>query len=547
MEKAPWVCGKAAFENRVVHIDLKGPKIPFDSFKKFLEKLARWGINGVLVEYEHRFPFLPLKNQFPISERYSRNQMNELIKFACDHGIEWIPLVQTFGHVEYLSRLEGTQVLFENPEYPQQLCPMKTQTRKYLEDLLDIICTFHQNTRYIHVGQDETHQLGYCAQCKKEVKKIGKIEFYLLHVQWVWDIVRKYNKIPLFWADMFFTENRIDLLKKVDHAIPVVWEYDDTDEISHDIRIGSPKPSILDARNPYKAPEKGLPVSRFEKDGNFFEDMDEKIKNMIGTDKKTGYPKSFPQTRIVSQINKNFWSACATYNCSDKQFLPDFIRALLNPIFMCKTLKEVGGRSIIATNWARAHSWAPISPPWTLYLYNIAHFAAFCYTGTTKPSDIKETSKIIAREISMPVNFGKFSLDDILWVISSNAPGPGIMKRIRNLENTLLLLKQQKIKSKFGNGLLIGVEAELLWSKLIFLQEEARWWTPMKGQIPSIIFEEMEERFTHITKEIKKLEIRAYTYYTETVGDSRSFKTWWKGLFDLDLSITEKAIKSLTK
>ncbi len=119
-------------------------------------------------------------------------------------------------------------------------------------------------------------------------------------------------------------------------------------------------------------------------------------------------------------------------------------------------------------------------------------------------------------------------------------------KKDKNLENILALLKQQKIKGIFGDGLLISVEAELLWSKLIFLQEEARWWTPMKTQIPSIIFEEMEQRFARISGEIKKLETRAYSYYTESVGDRKSFRTWWKGLFDLDLNITEKAIEFLT-
>ncbi|MCX7706362.1 MAG: family 20 glycosylhydrolase, partial [bacterium] len=227
---AEWVRGKPAIENRIVHIDLKGPKIPFERFKILIKTLARWGINGVLVEYEHRFPFLPLKKQFPSSERYTKPQLKELIKIASDNGIEWIPLVQTFGHVEYLSRIKGTEDLFENPDYPQQLCPLKTHARKYLENLLEIICEFHSEIRFIHVGQDETHQLGFCSECRKEVEKKGKIRFYLEHTQWVWNIIKKHGKIPLFWADMFFTENCPHLLKQIDKGvIPVIWEYDDTD------------------------------------------------------------------------------------------------------------------------------------------------------------------------------------------------------------------------------------------------------------------------------------------------------------------------------
>lgn len=548
MEKAPWVSGKPVIENRIVHIDLKGPKIPFDAFKNLIRILARWGINGLLVEYEHRLPFLPLKNQFPASDRYTRKQLKELIEFAYDNEIDWIPLVQTFGHVEYLSKIKGTQTLFENTDYPQQFCPFKKQVRTYIANLIEIICELHPESKYIHVGQDETHQLGYCHECQKQVRKKGRIKFYLEHAGWVWSIVKKHRKTPLFWADMFFTENRIDLLGEIDSGvIPIVWEYHDTDETSHDILIGGTKPSILDAKNPFMAPEKGIPLSRLEKDGNFFEDMDEKIKDMIGIDKKTGYPRSFSQTRIIANLNKNFWSACATYNCSDMLFLPNFIRGLLNPIFMCKTLKEIGAKGIIATNWARAHSYAPISPPWPLYLYNIAHFASASYSGKTQPSEIRETSKYVAKEIGMPQFLGRFSLDDLLWVISSNAPGPGIIRRIRNLENIVSLLKTQKKESIFGKGLVVSTEAELLWSKLVFLQEEARWWTPEKTQIPSIIFKEMKERFNRICEEIKNLEKTVFSYYIKFVGDRKSFKIWWKGLFALDLYTTEKAINSLTK
>ncbi|MCX7705095.1 MAG: hypothetical protein N2115_02400, partial [bacterium] len=365
---------------------------------------------------------------------------------------------------------------------------------------------------------------------------------------WVWNIIKKHGKIPLFWADMFFTENCPHLLKQIDKGvIPVIWEYDDTDKITPEISIGGLKPTILEAKNSYRTVIRDLPFSRMEREGNFFEDLDEKIKEMIGTDSKTGYPHSFPQTRIASQFRKNFWSACAVYTCSDMLFLPSFIRGVLNPVFMCNILKKVNCKGIIATNWAKAHSFAPISPPWTLALYNIAHFAAVSYTGRTQPSEIKENSKIVAREIGIPIKFGQFYLDDILWTISSNAPGPGIIRRVKNLENVLLLLKQQKVDGIFGKGLLISVEAELLWSKLQFLQEEARWWTPNRKEVPSIVFKEMSERFRNIVKEIHNLEKKAGLYYAQFVGDKKSFRAWWKGLFEFDLNITEKSIKFLAK
>lgn len=538
---------RPAIENRIVHIDLKGPKIPVKSFYRYLKLLSRWGINGVLVEYEHRIPYLPLSQQYPESNRYKEEEIRGLVEYAKNLGIEWIPLIQTFGHVEYLSRVKGTEYLFEYPDYPQQLCPLKKEVKNYIENLIEIICNLHPECRYIHVGQDETRQLGKCQKCKKAIASKGKIEFYLEHCRWVWDIVKKHQRIPLFWADMFFTENRLDLIKDIDRdVIPVVWEYDDIDKITHNVLIGGIKPSIQDVKNLYRVDQQVLPGVRFEKEDRYFEDLPEKIKNDIGIDKKTNYPKSFPQIRIMSKYNRNFWGGCAVYNCSDLFFLPNFIRGVLNPVFMCKVLKSIGGNGIIATNWARAHSYAPISPPWTLSLYNIAHFAAISYTGRTQPSDIKEISKLVAKEIGMPFNFDRFSLDDILNVISSTAPGPGVASRIKNLENVLSTIHSQETEGIFGKGLKISVEAELLWTKLLFLQEEARWWTSTRKEIPQMIKKEMVERFRVIKKEIERLKSKAFHYYTEYVGDKKTFTIWWKGLFELDTFLSEKAIRFLT-
>ena len=542
---SPWVNGKPAIENRVVHIDLKGPKIPFESLKKFLKLLARWGINGVLVEYEHRFPFLPLKYQFPESERYTKSQIIELVKFADDNGIQWIPLFQTFGHLEYLSRVKGTSCMFERHDYIQQICPLNEDARKYIERLIEIACEFHSSSKYIHVGQDETFQLGYCPECRKKVGKIGRMNFYLEHTMWVWNLVKKCGKIPMFWNDMFFTENNIKLLSIIDpDVIPVVWEYQDMGKSSYFVNIGGTRPTKNLSRNPYESIVNARPVVSFVENGKFFEDLPEEIKNLIKVD-ENGYPESFSQVKITAKYNKNFWATCAVYNCSDMLFMPDFVRGVLNPVSMCDTVCKLSGKGIIASSWARAHSYAPISPPWTLTLYNLAYFAFASYTGKTKPCDLKEISGVIADEINMPSKFGEFSLSDILWVISNQAPGPGVIGRVRNLENILICLNGKNITGIFGKGLLLSIEAETLYTKLLFLQEEARWWNSTKKQIPSMIQKEMRERFEKIKKNIRNLKSRAKQYYVENVGDKKSFETWWKGLFEIDLYLTEKAINYL--
>ena len=203
---------RAALPERVVHVDLKGPKIPFSVFKKLLHLYARWGISGVLVEYEHRLPELPLSRQFPKADRYTRSEIVELTRLSRDLGLDYFPLVQTLGHVEYLRHLKGTAAMMENPSYPNQLCPSNPKTRAYLSRLVAYVCELHPHSPRINIGLDETHQLGHCPTCKRRAAKLGgKLELYLDHAKWMTAEVIRLGRKPMMWGDMRSEEHTSEL------------------------------------------------------------------------------------------------------------------------------------------------------------------------------------------------------------------------------------------------------------------------------------------------------------------------------------------------
>ena len=64
--------------------------------------LASWGATGLLIEWEDTFPY---HGRFAVvrgRDAYTEAQVMQILSAARRAGLEVIPLVQTFGHLEFV-------------------------------------------------------------------------------------------------------------------------------------------------------------------------------------------------------------------------------------------------------------------------------------------------------------------------------------------------------------------------------------------------------------------------------------------------------------
>ncbi|CAH0564501.1 unnamed protein product [Brassicogethes aeneus] len=228
---------------RIVHLDLKGAPLKVSYFEKFFPFIKSIGATGILLEWEDTFPYSRellqiggLSNSAQIqSAPYSLEEAKQILYLASDCGLTIIPLVQTFGHMEFVLKHDQWRALREVDAYPSSMCPSNSETMPLVRSLIKQIVAFHQNIEYIHIGGDEIWHMGLCNSCQKRIQngKYGRHGLYLDHVTEVAQYIRdNYSNLKIIiWDDML---RNIDANVMQDYYLgnliePMLWHYCSSD------------------------------------------------------------------------------------------------------------------------------------------------------------------------------------------------------------------------------------------------------------------------------------------------------------------------------
>lgn len=221
-------------------LNMRGP-LRYSSVETLCSYIRSCGfakINTLLIEYDTRFDhgmYQPL-NPWVLSEE----ELDKLRACAEEEGIEIIPLIQSCGHLSFLLSQPELEYLREEADAFDQLCPLNPDSLTFVKKLIDMYVDRHPNIRYLHIGGDETRQLGHCPACAEFVKKHGKGGLYAWYMNQVIDYVCSKGVTPLIYDDMVCAHP--EAIKDLDRrAVLVYWDYWTT---------GDPSP-LLVARGGY--------------------------------------------------------------------------------------------------------------------------------------------------------------------------------------------------------------------------------------------------------------------------------------------------------
>ncbi|CAI5438353.1 unnamed protein product [Caenorhabditis angaria] len=218
------------FRDVFVHLDLKGAPPKIDYLEKILGELERYAVDGILIEYEDMFPFWGEIEEIKREDSYSKKAIQRINEIAFERNLEVIPLLQTFGHLEFVLKHSKYQNLSENPFELNTICITEPKSFEILNEMLRQIRLLHPNSTRIHIGSDEAYHIAEDERCLNRMKneQLMKSDIKLKHISKTALMAKSLGFSEIFaWNDMFDKESE-ESIKKVNlHKLitPVVWGY----------------------------------------------------------------------------------------------------------------------------------------------------------------------------------------------------------------------------------------------------------------------------------------------------------------------------------
>ncbi|XP_013407947.1 uncharacterized protein LOC106171956 [Lingula anatina] len=215
----------------LVHLDLKGAPPKLTYLKQIFPLFKQWGANGLLIEYEDTFPYSGVLSEIPAGYAYTPEDIKEIQKYAAGNGLVVIPLIQTFGHMEFVLKHKKFMDLREVSNMPLAISACHSQAMQLIKLMLFQVLTLHPNASYLHIGSDEVYHLGMGEQCSMHMvkEKLTKADLFLKHAV---DVATSLKEMapkvqPIMWDDMLRKINTTTLKKyKLAEVVePMVWNY----------------------------------------------------------------------------------------------------------------------------------------------------------------------------------------------------------------------------------------------------------------------------------------------------------------------------------
>ena len=209
-----------------VHVDLKGAPPRPGYLIELFPLLADWGCTGLLIEWEDMLPWEGPLAVARSPQAYSAAEVKMILAAAARAGLQVVPLVQCFGHVEWLLKHDQFALLRE-VEGGACVCPLLPGSAELVHTLFQQVVAHHPACTAIHIGCDEVHELGRHPLTASALARGEPV--FARHLATIVSIASELGRDALFWHDLVVKQLpavRAALGALAPRAIPVVWDYE---------------------------------------------------------------------------------------------------------------------------------------------------------------------------------------------------------------------------------------------------------------------------------------------------------------------------------
>lgn len=198
-------------KQRAAHYDTKHHQDTKEYVKHFIRELACYKMNMLIWEWEDKFEY-PSHPEIGAPGAFTMAEMQELTRYARRYHVQIVPLVQGLGHVSFILKWPQFAHLREIPASNFEFCPLKEGSYSLLMDLWKDAMEATPGSSFIHIGSDETYELGACPQCAQKVKEIGRSGLFHYFLGKATRILKPYGRGVMNWeAPMGWAKSRLSV------------------------------------------------------------------------------------------------------------------------------------------------------------------------------------------------------------------------------------------------------------------------------------------------------------------------------------------------
>ena len=177
-----------SLELRFVHWDTKHHQARIETLKRLIDWHAFFKVNMIAIEIEDKYEY-PRHPVIGAPGAYTKDEMQELTRYALERHIQIVPDVQAPAHMAYVLKHKEFAHLKADPSSNYQACLCDPEAVNLIFDMYQDMIDATPGVDYFLVSTDEIYYAGICEKCKRpynpENRSLAWAEFAVKAHDWL--------------------------------------------------------------------------------------------------------------------------------------------------------------------------------------------------------------------------------------------------------------------------------------------------------------------------------------------------------------------------
>ncbi len=184
---------------RFVHWDTKHHQKRIETLKRLIDWLAYFKVNMIGFEMEDKYEY-PSHPIIGAPGAYTKEQMQELTRYALERHVQLVPVIQSPAHMAYvLKHEEFAHLRADGSNY--QICMCDPEAIQLIFDMFDDMIEATPGVEYFHVSTDEVYFAGTCDKCGREYNEENRSQAWIDFALKAHEFLASRGRTMLAWVE----------------------------------------------------------------------------------------------------------------------------------------------------------------------------------------------------------------------------------------------------------------------------------------------------------------------------------------------------------